>query len=137
MVAYSFKERFVEPILTGRKAQTIRAVRVSGHAAPGQAMQLYKGMRTRQCRLILRTRCIGSSAVQLRFAPVIEIHVGGERLAVRELDDFARADGFDDFSEMEAFWAASHPNTPVFDGVLIRWAPPPGPVEMGSDVEAG
>lgn len=45
MVAYSFQKRFVEPIRSGRKRQTIRADR-KRHARPGEVLQLYSGMRT-------------------------------------------------------------------------------------------
>jgi hypothetical protein len=58
MVAYSFKERFAEPILNGTKGGTIRASRkgplraaTGGHAKPGEELQLYTDMRTRNCRL--------------------------------------------------------------------------------------
>jgi len=56
MVAYSFKAQFREPILAGTKRQTIRADR-KRHARLGEALQLYTGMRTRQCKLIGRATC--------------------------------------------------------------------------------
>ena len=49
MVAYSFKKQFGPPILAGTKAQTIRADR-KRHVRSGELVQLYTGMRTRQCR---------------------------------------------------------------------------------------
>lgn len=135
MVAYSFNAQFVAPILSGRKAQTIRAPRADGrHAAEGDALQLYTGMRTRQCRLILKTRCTGTEDILLRWRPVIEVEVGGVRLAIRDYDAFAQADGFVDFSAMEDFWATQHPGREIFNGILISWAPPSGVVEMGTDL---
>lgn len=65
MVAYSYKARFVEPIrlglepgpwIPGMKRQTIRADR-KRHARPGEEIQHYRGMRTRQCFLIGRAIC--------------------------------------------------------------------------------
>ena len=52
MVAYSLKPRFIPPILSGAKRQTIRAISRRRHAIPGETLQLYTGMRTKQCRLI-------------------------------------------------------------------------------------
>ncbi len=52
MVAYSFDRRFVPAIVSGAKRQTIRAHRAR-HARPGETLQLYTGMRTRQCRKIV------------------------------------------------------------------------------------
>ena len=68
MVAYSFRPRFIEPILGGRKRQTIRAIGRRRHARPGDPLQLYAGMRTRNCRLIGRAICIDVVEVGLRFA---------------------------------------------------------------------
>jgi len=56
MVAYSFRARFREPILVGAKRQTIRADR-KRHARPGEQLQLYTGMRTRECAIIARALC--------------------------------------------------------------------------------
>lgn len=138
MVAYSFKPQFVPPILAGTKAQTIRAPRLgsSRHAREGDRLQLYRGMRTRSCQLILRTVCIGRFEVRLRWRPVIEVLVGEEKVeSGAALDAFARRDGFADFAEMERFWAETHPGIDVFDGECIEWKRPRGPVEMGVTVE--
>jgi uncharacterized protein YqfB (UPF0267 family) len=66
MVAYSFKARFVEPILAGTKTQTIRADR-KRHARPGEDLQLYTAMRTKQCKLIRVARCTQIVSVMLSF----------------------------------------------------------------------
>lgn len=142
MVAYSFKRQFIAPILAGKKAQTIRAPRggwkaaagLSGHARPGNGLQLFVGMRTRQCELILRTVCIETLSVVLRWRPIVEVMVSGERLPWADFDAFAQCDGFDDFDAMEAFWAETHPGKTVFDGEVIRWQAPASPVEMGATV---
>lgn len=138
MVAYSFRPQFVEPILWGRKGQTIRAPRggYSGHVTAGQKLQLYRGMRTRSCQLILRTVCTTTFEVTLRWRPVIEVLVDGHRISPKEFDAFAIDDGFADFAEMEAFWADAHPRLDCFRGTLIKWLPPSSPVEMGSEVKA-
>lgn len=125
MVAYSFRPRFAEPILAGTKDQTIRAPRAGrGHVRPGEALQLYTGMRTRQCRLILRTTCLAVLPVQLFWRPAIAFVVDGAPVPLDDLDAFARRDGFTDADDMAAFWRAEHPALDVFEGTLIRWQPP-------------
>lgn len=74
MVAYSFKAQFVEPIRAGLglptepqirpKRQTIRADR-KRHARPGEELQLYRGMRTRQCFLIGRAACTEVTKIRI------------------------------------------------------------------------
>jgi hypothetical protein len=137
MVAYSFKPQFVEPILWGRKDQTIRALRLGalGHVRPGQPMQLYTGMRTKHCRLIFKTTCIELLQVWLRWRPIVEVIIDGEKLPLRDFDGFARRDGFSDFEAMERFWAQTHGAASVFDGEMPRWRAPSAPVEMGASIE--
>jgi hypothetical protein len=142
MVAYSFKRQFIEPILAGTKAQTIREPRrgwraaagLSGHARPGEGLQLFVGMRTKSCELILRTICLYTSPVTLMWRPIVEVKVDDERLSAQKLDAFARRDGFADFDAMEVFWAETHPGKTVFHGEVIRWQAPSSPVEMGATV---
>jgi hypothetical protein len=79
MVAHSFQSRFAEPVLDGSKDGTIGADR-RRHARPGEQLQIYVGMRTKQCRLITRKICVainpssscnitGQSVVGTRWRP--------------------------------------------------------------------
>lgn len=134
MVAYSFKKMFVPAIRAGLcervegwptpKRQTIRADR-RRHARPGEEIQLYTGMRTKQCMLIGRARCVSVEPIGLYFA-LKKIVIGGAiPQSVRTsatLDEFARDDGFRDFDGMRSFWATTH-GSEKFDGVIIRWVP--------------
>ncbi len=132
MVAYSFKSRFAEPILKGTKTQTIRAPR-KRHARPGETLQLFTGMRTKQCKLIREARCIAVYDATLFLRDQLGVAYGDDAReyieafaqlgAGRMSDAFARADGFEDYADMRAFWAKEHSGVEVFDGVLIRWAP--------------
>jgi hypothetical protein len=121
MVAYSFKARFVEPIQSGLKAQTIRAER-KRHARPGEALQLYTAMRTKQCTLVGTATCARIDPIRLDFdCGRIEFPATGLALTMLpELDAFARIDGFDDWRGMMAFWAREHPGD-QFSGVIIHW----------------
>jgi hypothetical protein len=134
MVAYSFKAQFVEPILTGRKHGTIRLVGKRRHARVGDDLQLYAGMRTRQCRLILRARCGLSLPILMRWAETPEIIIDGAKLDPQHFDSFACSDGFTGFEAMARFWRDTHAEVQVFPGQWTKWFPPPGPVEMGADV---
>ncbi len=132
MVAYSFKQRFVEPIelglqpgpwIPGMKRQTIRADR-KRHARPGEELQLYRGMRTKQCFLIGRAVCKSVKYIWIAFdgKPRVTIQHAGVMRA-KHLDDFARHDGFADWEELRAFWAAEHGALTGFEGVIIYWEP--------------
>lgn len=144
MVAYSFKRRFVEPIRWGlglgldisdsllligvQKRQTIRANRTgrSRHARPGEHIQLYYGMRTKQCGLIGVAKCVSVTGIRIQVSRgIISID---DYPAIREddLDAFAQKDGFVDWKDMRAFWEAEHGDVKrlgPWTGVLIRWEP--------------
>lgn len=135
MVAYSFNKRFAEPIATGHpatgviKRQTIRAPR-KRHAQPGEAIQLYQGMRTKQCRKIIADQvCVEVRPIELFVAlGYVRFTDTGEAFGITAmLDDFARQDGFLHWADLQAFWQATHPEASdkgmMFPGLLIRWEP--------------
>jgi hypothetical protein len=137
MVAYSFKKYFAPQIETSFKRQTIRADRAR-HARPGEAIQLYVGMRTRHCTKI-RPDVICESISPVRFefecGTISRIVVQDRELTEVEMEEFARQDGFapEHFNEpsgyrgntalenMDTFWIDNHGEAP-FIGVLIRWS---------------
>lgn len=136
MVAYSFNKRFEEPIVTGHpatgviKRQTIRADR-KRHARPGELLQLYQGMRTTHChKIIADPVCVAVEPVRMALAGMCYVHLlGRDQLfhVPRQLDDFARRDGFLHWADLQAFWHAAHPESSDpearFTGVLISWKP--------------
>ena len=152
MVAYSFKRQFVEPIqvglgllpTTGRiidaptprgyevvpaihpKRQTIRGFGKRRHAKAGDELQLYSGMRTKNCFLIGRARCIDARRITLYFTEgSVAAMINGKPFGPRKMRDFARADGFKDALEMAAFWSHENGtrNGDKWTGVLITWEP--------------
>lgn len=120
MVAYSFMKRFIEPVLTGRKSQTIRGER-KRHARAGEVIQIYYGMRTKYCRLIGTARCWSVDPITLDLQIGVIEWRGVHMVAIPALDHFARCDGFAGWQEMRQFWRDYHPGLPVFSGVLIHW----------------
>ncbi len=142
MVAYSFKRRFIAPIMAGLghgidnvpKRQTIRSIGKKRHARPGEIIQLYCGLRTKNCFSIGVARCVSVDPIQLFFKPshilIISLfsspghrhrHISGRKA----LDDFARDDGFADWHEMESFWREAHPTKRLgpWTGIIIKWEP--------------
>ena len=127
MVAYGLKSRFAEPILAGTKRQTIRAIGKRRHARPGETLQLYTGMRTKHCRLIMKAECEAVLSVVIDWLPDIPtIKIAGVRIATvrKAVDEFARSDGFRDIDEMRAFWAKEHSGVDYFEGIMIVWKSP-------------
>lgn len=153
MVAYSFKERFVDPIQMGLgtlgmpeaipgeaivggriirpKRQTIRANGKRRHARAGEVVQLYYGMRTKFCRSIGVAKCTEAPPIYLGFgagsAPLDRVRIFRTSLdeitGAKNLDAFARLDGFDDWADMRAFWQSEHQGITDFSGTLIEWEP--------------
>jgi hypothetical protein len=119
MVAYSFKRQFVAKIVAGTKCQTIRADR-KRHARSGERLQIYIGMRTKQCRLVGTAICDSVWPIRLDF---FRSTVAGTMPPITtefDRDEFARADGFESWEKMGTFWRETH-DLDVFTGVLIRW----------------
>lgn len=124
MVAYSFQKQFAEPILAETKQQTIRAFGKRRHARVGDELQLYVGMRTKHCRLIMRAKCIADPTVRLDFVnDSVDIITSAGRTIASDcaLDLFAKRDGFVSWDHLRAFWAKHHSGVTVFEGICIRW----------------
>lgn len=144
MVAYSFKERFIKPIRVGLsrvrlsfdpppKLQTIRAHGKRRHARPGEAVQLYYAMRTKQCQLIGVGICTEAVGIRIDFGEDFDIvsiegqpPFGGVPADIRKLDAFATRDGFKSWDDLTRFWETEHPGVKNFEGVLIKWEPSTG-----------
>lgn len=125
MVAYSFNKRFVPGIMSGVKDGTIRAPRrgVQPHARLGQEIQIYTGLRTKHVRLIGRATCLATEQVilRLRDGQVCFPQTAESLIADDDLATFARRDGFVSWSDLVAFWRATHPGVDEFHGVQVWW----------------
>ena len=137
MPAYSFQERFISFIEEGSKNCTVRALRLGRvqHVKPGQAMQLYTGLRTKQCRKIGDATCFGVKKVTIDKTGIT---VGGEdgtpqwtcSQGTPMVEEFAWRDGFRPhgstltnpigaFELMSRFISKAY-GLP-FEGVVIFW----------------
>lgn len=129
MVALNFKPEFVFAIDGGAKRRTIRRVRKTGNPEPGKPLQLYTGMRTLSCDKIRDVTCTRVRPVKIDY---MGVELNGRRLWSGDAPayqggpdpenydcDFARADGFDHFSDMAEFFKKQY-GLP-FEGQLIEW----------------
>jgi hypothetical protein len=140
VVAYSFAPQFVAPIEARTKLQTVRGHR-RRHARVGEPIQLYTGMRTRQCRKLVDADPICSAVLPIRIVVdalwpllITKIELDGTRLDDWAIEMFARLDGFcpdsggDARFRMGEFWMRAHAHSADlrvdFDGVCLRWGWP-------------
>lgn len=114
MVAINFSAQFADRVERGEKRQTIRRGR---RCEAGQSLQLYTGMRTKACRKLRDAVCSDVTYVGLTARGVT---LGDVRRFPRDIDDFARADGFDDYAAMWK-WFSERYGTNSFTGYVIRW----------------
>lgn len=124
MVAYSFQRRFCDKVATWEKRQTIRAHRAR-HAKPGEAVQLFFGMRTKHCRKLIAPDpvCISVDLIKIVVPPaagIAEVLGLNAPCLAPVTDRFAQLDGFDDAEDFTRFWFDTH-GPGDFQGVLIRW----------------
>lgn len=150
MVAYSFKKRFAERLEHGLrihldedaslrappKRQTIRHEGKRRHARVGETIQLYIGMRTKDCKKIGDARCTNIRRIRIDVLKdtlmIWLLEDDGSRtggaMTVGGMNRFAQGDGFENAKDMHAFWQAEHgkkfrgePFT--FTGFVIQWEP--------------
>ena len=132
MVAYSFQKQFVAEIQAGKKHQTIRAHRKNNrHARVGERLQLYCGLRTKNCQKLFDNDpiCRGVDDVEIDITDggkIEQIVLNGRNLTSIEIEEFAKADGFmpaDSLTArdaMSAFFLNYH-GTGIFKGSVIKW----------------
>lgn len=130
MVAYNFKSSFVDPIRSGAKRQTIRRNGKRRHARPGEQLQLYTGMRTKQCTKIIDDPiCFFAVPISIHLEVSEAGELGGITRIVCgtlpittevELQVFAQKDGFASLDVMSRFWRQFHGES-QFQGTLIGW----------------
>lgn len=114
MVAFNFSPQFVADVESGRKTQTIRQ---TSRAKAGDAIQLYTGQRTKDCRKLGDAVCIDSMYIGMTASG---ISLGDASRFPRDQDDFARADGFADYAAMWK-WFSERYRTNSFTGYITRW----------------
>lgn len=125
MGAYNFKPQFEEAIMADRKRHTIRAKRRHPDS-PGNLLSLFVGMRTKNCRLLKRRRCVRVQSILIyerADGSVAVVLDNVMELGIDEKEALAVSDGFTGFGEMSKFWLKTHAPTGLldFEGDLIHW----------------
>ena len=115
MVAYNFQSQFAPLVESGAKTQTIRAVGNRRHAVAGNTLQLYTGMRTKSCRLLLRAPCLSVQKIEITLGGAV--YLDGDWLHPCHRYPLAVADGFKNEDEFYEFFLKKA----AFEGVLIKW----------------
>ena len=92
MPALSFQKQFVSMIEDGTKHHTIRRKRKSPIKV-GDALYLYTGMRTKQCRKIKDVHCSAISPVVI-YPKLGRVVLDGKMLSLDDTLRFAVRDGF-------------------------------------------
>ena len=117
MPLLNFKKQFAALVEAGHKRQTIRAKRTDGlNPRVGQTLYLYVGTRTKSCRKLRAAVC---ESVQQITIDDHGVNIDGGWLSPMERQDFAVADGFEDFYELKCFFNKEH-GLP-FEGLLYKW----------------
>jgi len=118
MPALNFKKEFAPDVESGKKHQTIRALRKDGrNPKPGDTLYLYTGQRTTGCRKLGEAICI--SVEQIGINESFDIDMGDRALSIKEETELTRADGFEDSFSFYNFFKTNH-GLPFF-GLLIKW----------------
>jgi uncharacterized protein YqfB (UPF0267 family) len=122
MPALSFQKRFCPAVEIGEKTHSIRSQRKRRWKA-GDRIALYYAMRTKQCRLLGRTRVAAVEQILLTHDPLFRIRIEGVLLSPDEARSFARRDGFPDLSDMADFWMEKYAIHVAgsWQGEIIHW----------------
>lgn len=118
MVAYSFHDDFIAPILTGRKCSTIRPDGKRRHARAGEPVQLYVGMRTPECVRLLQAPCTRAVPIEIHGTHVV---AGGVRKVNPDYyRTLAKIEGFSSFGNLQA-WFERRYGLPAVGFTQICW----------------
>lgn len=116
MVAFNFKKDFAPKIKSGVKRSTIRKTR---RCNVGDTMQLYTGMRTKNCEKIINdVVCVGVAHVEIKgyYGGYTYWGVSGKSEITEKLHE---QEGFESYMDMMNFFE-NHYGLP-FEGWLHTW----------------
>ncbi len=119
MPAYNFQGRFLAAIWDGSKRQTIRRRRKRATRS-GDVLQLYAGMRTKECRLLRVVDCTSVVPIKISIRYCV-VKLDGRVLSAAEEHMFARRDGFSGISEFLEFFERYPADVLANDMEVIYW----------------
>jgi hypothetical protein len=120
MPLLNFKERFVVPILSGRKKSTIRAYRKDKKdPKPGQPLYLYTGVRTKKVKFLRLEKCVSVIPIEIAENGEVTDVETGFLIIGKELLKLVMREGFESSIELIQFFRKEH-GLP-FAGLWINW----------------
>lgn len=126
---YNFNKRFAPDVESGKKRQTIRKKGKRRPPLVGEPLQLYTGMRTKYCRLLVRENCRAVSEIIIlpdyrqisTFSPEQNCYIMLGAHDERRLNAFVMADGFKSANEFFEWFENQVGEDGIFVGHLIQW----------------
>lgn len=119
---YVFKPEFADLVRTGKKLQTIRALR-KRYPVKGALLHLkqWSGVPRRSPQVSLgHGRCLGIRFVTIYVTPR-KVHFGSDYLSRSSIEHFAKADGFKGSDEFFEFFARSVFPEVYLNGYVTFW----------------
>lgn len=116
MVAFNFAKQFADPVERREKRQTIRRTK---RAKVGDRIQLYTGQRTPDCRKLSSIDPVCTCVDYVAIRPDY-LTVGDATKHPRDMDEFAKLDGFESYADMVRWFQDRYGET-SFIGYLHRW----------------
>jgi hypothetical protein len=121
MPALNFHERFVPMIVSGEKRQTIRRAGKRRPPEVGEMLHLFGGIGS---RLLLKAECIYVTRITIgtrdkSISMASASCTAYEDLLPAEMEEFARADGFQSADELFIWIDSNYGQT--FTGYVINW----------------
>jgi hypothetical protein len=117
MPALNFQKQFAPLVKSGKKNQTIRALRKDGKLfKEGDVLYLFTGMRTSNCKRLKTVVCKEVFSIRITRTGSMYFKPG---ISEGDYDTMATSDGFKDNQEMIEWFKNTH-GLP-FKGQLIKW----------------
>lgn len=119
-VVFNFQQRFADAVASGKKHQTLRALRKDGRLPNvGDTVKCYTGMRSKGCRLLRVGEVAYVATVSFAFN-IKMLLINGQHTSTSTCTSFAKADGFNSFDEMLR-WFHDQYGGDVFHGYVTVW----------------
>ena len=123
MPILNYQQKFAPLVESGKKRQTIRAMRKRPFQE-GERLYHYTGLRTKKCRKLLENNCKLAHLIEITTdkIQVFRYSIIFGKIEILFKDNFAQLDGFEDWPEMKAWFIKHHKiHIKPFHGQLIKW----------------
>ena len=107
---------FKDKILSGAKRQTIRTIR-KNPIKEGETLYMWWKQRSPEREKLGEAKCMRATSIQIYRNGFVMPFISGQLPEI--LDNFAIADGFDNWQQLIEFFENTH--SLPFEGVLIEW----------------